>query len=102
MEKKYTLPKEFAQKWIEALRSGKYEQNFGRYSKPNSNYYCALGVGLIANAIIITGHGFNAQDDLDEVFYNASKINSLNDAIVDINDRRKLSFPEIADWIAEC
>lgn len=29
MEKEYTLPKQFGEKWVEALRSGEYKQTTG-------------------------------------------------------------------------
>lgn len=47
MSKKIILPKEFAQKWIEALRSGNYKQGFGRLLQEqdkNEKTYCCLGV----------------------------------------------------------
>lgn len=54
MEKKFKLPKDFAIKWVEALRSGKYKQATGilmRRLIPEStdeisNFgFCCLGVG---------------------------------------------------------
>lgn len=45
MNKKYKLPKEFATKWLLALRSGKYEQNkLGALYNYKNNSYCCLGV----------------------------------------------------------
>lgn len=45
MNKKYKLPKEFATKWLLALRSGKYKQNkLGALYNYKNNSYCCLGV----------------------------------------------------------
>lgn len=56
MEKKFRLPKPFAIKWLEALRSGKYIQASGMLTKPlfidtpptenelNNFGFCCLGV----------------------------------------------------------
>ncbi len=51
MEKKFTLPKEFALKWIEALRSGEYKQGESTLVATNSlkptlenTKFCCLGV----------------------------------------------------------
>lgn len=45
--KKFKLPKEFAQKWVEALRSGKYRQGKYMLSERNNSGVCdncCLGV----------------------------------------------------------
>lgn len=44
--KTYQLPKEFAAKWVAALRSGEYKQCDGQLASPNG--YCCLGVACKA------------------------------------------------------
>lgn len=64
MEKKYTLPKEFATKWVEALRSGDYEQGNGELKTPYKNNYCCLGVACqIADVKRISGRGWIGYKD---------------------------------------
>lgn len=51
-KKQFKLPKEFALKWLEALRSGKYRQGESYLSFPDTeddaiNYYCCLGVAAL-------------------------------------------------------
>lgn len=38
------MKKEIADKWVEALRSGKYKQGTRRLYDPPTNSYCCLGV----------------------------------------------------------
>lgn len=38
------LPKRFKQRWVKALRSGKYKQNCNGYLKDEEDKYCCLGV----------------------------------------------------------
>ena len=54
MSKKFRLPKAFATKWLEALRSGEYEQTNGTLcsidSEDGTKSYCCLGVaGVISD-----------------------------------------------------
>lgn len=53
MKKNFELPKEFATKWLEALRSGKYTQGFGMLTDKKYDFlpnfvqntkFCCLGV----------------------------------------------------------
>lgn len=41
-DKRYSLPKEFGEKWIEALESGKYER--GSCALKDGSEFCCLGV----------------------------------------------------------
>lgn len=43
--KKFNLPKDFAKRWVTALRSGKYEQSNDNGCLHFRNRYCCLGVG---------------------------------------------------------
>lgn len=125
---KFKLPKAFRKKWLEALRSGKYEQTTGQladyelaeneedynYDKPLG--YCCLGV-----ACDIVGHkeklkefmfdGYPS-DCYDENYNNVFKklpkiIRESNDRpddftfiVAKMNDQGK-SFKEVADWIEQ-
>lgn len=117
MTKKYTLPKEFAEKWVKALRSGRYRQgDEGLYF---NSCYCCLGVGCIvagatpeeivgeATAIVDIDSTFRYFKISDKEFYkripkeikgNAID-NDLVSELVKLNDEKGETFPEIADWI---
>lgn len=109
MEKKYQLPKEFAERWVKALRSGKYEQTTDCQLKLG-DCYCVLGVaGIVAELkISIKGDEFltpiteepNSYDPLYNVFgmdYNVGY--RFAQELYRLNDTQHLTFPEIADWI---
>ena len=74
-------------KWIEALRSGRYRQCIGRMSRLDAKgcSYCALGV-----LRVIGGRR-------EEVLLRPD----LRDYIINLNDRLKLSFEEIADSLED-
>ncbi len=107
------MNKELKQKWIDALRSGDYEQGKGLLCRitPDGAKYCCLGVLCeVENGEDIweleTGHGTtfcSAQGNggvYGEQYLDYSTITGLmhkNDGVfVD-----KLNFTEIADWIDE-
>jgi len=46
--KEFKLEKEFAQKWVDALKSGKYQQGEG-YLEDSDGQYCCLGVACRMN-----------------------------------------------------
>ena len=92
---KYQLPKEFATKWVKALRSGEYGQTRGEYYSEPFNCYCALGVSFKVIGVQpaqwdapISDIRWPLLDDMD-----------LKQIIIELNDDRCLTFPEIADWI---
>jgi hypothetical protein len=106
MEKKFKLPKDFAIKWLEALRSGTYKQSEGQLvGSPDNTLtlentsFCCLGVaGYICGYQLsqLYGYGFL----IDELFPNVPKeiqdrpddqslvhvLSSLNDGIA-IDDK---------------
>ena len=102
-------PKTLKQKWLDALRSGKYKQGTGAFQK-NLGTFCALGVlaDLIDNKywkyfedgnIVYSrwmGENFGV-DDYHRLFNHIS----LSDAYVIYtkNDKSGQSFREIADYI---
>lgn len=110
--KKYTLPRDFAEKWIAALRSGKYNQTRG--SLRDQFGYCCLGVACVINGIsdddidlegfIIDAHiGDDNTEKMPEQLIGMDE-NELVSELTAMNDRDSedaYSFPEIADWIEE-
>lgn len=64
MNKQYRLPKDFAEKWLEELRSGKYEQAQGGLVMAKSDGikgYCCLGVSakvLGYDDVFLGGYSF--------------------------------------------
>ena len=101
---KYRLPKEFAEKWIAALRSGEYKQC--RSYLFDGEGYCCLGV-----AAEIAGHDLELgpkdytllYDDVfekvpDEIKDTGLVKNKFAAELTKMNDNGK-TFDEIADWI---
>jgi len=105
MDRQYRLPKEFATKWLAALRSGEYKQGRGRLVGENG--YCCIGVGgkvcglsdndmnncgLILSRIIPTTHSIPTE---------IRGSTHLTEHIVCLNDSEGKTFTEIADWIEQ-
>lgn len=109
--KKYQLPREFATKWVAALRSGEYKQGTGGLY--NDGCYCCLGVaGVIAcvNTDQMQGEGVFEKtfQNLPESFPKqligsdfpqGNNYNKLIGELTVLNDKQGKSFLEIADWI---
>lgn len=119
-EREFQLPKEFGEKWVKVLRSGKYKQGTGfllsriplNSKTSRDNTYCCLGV---ACAIVgftkrdLGDNGFIMMTTMEKV-YDSPLIPSLlkgNDTtnkfvqvVSSMNDSGK-TFEEIADWIEE-
>lgn len=86
------LKRKFKAKWIAALRSGKFKQGHGTLKC--GEYLCCIGVGYV----ICTGD----QPQLDRTAAAAEAIGLSGDEqeeLIAMNDGRRKSFPEIADWI---
>lgn len=95
MEKKYSLPKEFAEKWVAALRSGDYKQADQKYYDRSTDCYCANGVGYK-----IQGAIFNENGTINSSGPRLIQIPmSLWEEVVYLNDTNGRTFSEIADWI---
>ena len=99
--------KPFAEQWIAALRSGKYEQMIGALNKGDK--FCALGVAcqLMASQLIVgvepNGHtlydgrgAFPPSKVLD-----ALGLKDCVGTITSMNDHDDLSFEEIANRLSE-
>lgn len=109
MEKEYRLPKEFAEKWIAALRSEEYAQINGYLC--NGEGYCCLGV-----ACAILGADSNRMESNEMInpdYYSLEQLNILDnfpeelmetnlmDVLIMMNDIKNKTFIQIADWIEE-
>lgn len=87
------------EKWLKALRSGRYQQHRGALSDvDNRDRLCCIGVGF---AVIRRGQVFWSYCDTGMAF-KALGINEVEkDALVFMNDKEGKSFAEIADYIEE-
>lgn len=123
MEKIFKLPKDFAEKWLTGLRSGKFKQTKGVLF--NGEGYCCLGVACITAGYTNedlrnkTGYGYaliieSDDDKTDDVYSLAKNFSDIpkeikgraaeNDLVLlltDMNDDGEKSFEEIANWIEE-
>lgn len=103
---------EIKQKWVEALRSGRYEQAQGTLQRTGEEAgYCCLGVlcDVVApdswvdedvQAVLFHTPGYGAMPSPS--VYQASGLTIADsEALALKNDVQHLSFNEIADWIEE-
>jgi len=107
--KEYQLPKEFATKWVEALRSGEYKQ--GKSQLKSKKGYCCLGVACKMEGQRIfkdkewidpeLSNGLNKYPKhIPSLLIGSAADNSFVHEVSDMNDNGK-TFNEIADWIEE-
>lgn len=102
--KKYSLPKEFGEKWVKALRATELKQGFGKYHDMVNDCYCAMGVGLVVNNVLLDKHGRNTIGNdplMDCRPIQDNDDSSLWLSIYKLNDKQRKSFSEIADLIVE-
>lgn len=99
------LPVEFKKKWLEALRSGKYEQGKGELFYEGK--YCCLGVAAAECGVplkYIKGKGFLflGETHFDSVpnILRGSFTKPIPNSLSAMNDNGK-TFTEIANWIEE-
>lgn len=85
-------------KWIRALRSGKYKQVTGWLKRPKSNDYCCLGV--LCN---VAGETRGIESYRSLTSFNKLKKFKLSEGeeeeLVNMNDTTGNDFNSIADWI---
>lgn len=96
--KTFKLPKEFAEKWLEALRSGEYKQTSDTLvlEEDTKDYaYCCLGVaGRICDLTIEQMNGIGAFDDITtdlldkipEELHNCTPTEDLASVLMYLND----------------
>lgn len=96
----------YKEKWLEALRSGNYEQ--GKGFLKNWDKYCCLGVLCsIHPDTVADGSGFVIKGERgyhdtylpDTIAENLGLDENTLDNLVDMNDEEGKTFSEIADWI---
>jgi hypothetical protein len=106
--KKYNLPREFAEKWVSALRSEKYNQAYSCIAvKINSKEcYCVLGIaGIVSGLSFDQMAGLNSLrlfTDYNNIPFEMKQPAGIRGYIPNevsrLNDEG-CTFPEIADWI---
>jgi len=106
MEKKqYQLPKEFGEKWVAELRKNEIKQIKGEFHQviEGEDCFCANGLAFHANGFkFVPNHlskVFNGNGGTFSAWTNSFISINLIDKIVELNDAKDLSFPEIADWL---
>lgn len=106
MLKPYKLPKEFATKWLAALRSGEYikcESQLVEIDGPSFFCsYCAMGIAghiLGASDTKMKGSMFLTHQIVPDLPLELVSHNRFTDYISDLNDNKGKTFPEIADCI---
>ena len=105
------MKEEIKDRWVEALRSGKYQQGQGTLKYGES--FCCLGVLCDLHAKE-TGVDWeydprrNAQKYLGNTGVPPVKVHSwagirhkANEVLTNLNDARGYTFEQIADWIEE-
>lgn len=112
--KQFKLEKEFAKRWIDALRSDKYEQGDGFLENADGKY-CCLGVAcrmdhpkvnLFKKFFIDsdgTSSGFiskNLEKTMPALLRGSDDTNEFVKLVSGMNDGGQ-SFHQIADWIEE-
>lgn len=102
------LPKKFKEKWLTALRSGKYKQGEGdMLTKGKNDTFCCLGVGCKVIGLSIkqiNNNGFPTDEinRMPNYFAHERNVNwqeqlaYMNDGV---NGIKKKSFKQIANWI---
>lgn len=103
--KQFQLPKDFAEKWVAALRQmPEAKHHTGELRNPkDETCYCSIGVGMVANNIPISENGMMILIDGKTVDYYENFIfhDRLAYEIVDMNDMKNRTFSYIADWLIE-
>jgi hypothetical protein len=78
-------------KWVEALRSGKYRQAHFQLHNSMHDTYCCLGVCRKVNRIGNIG-----------IYLSLKKIDQdCQDALMELNDFKRQSFKEIARYLVK-
>lgn len=100
------MDRQLKQKWIEALRSGEYQQ--GRYSFELNDAFCCLGVlcKVAGQPTMIDPDGSGEYaDNYDFIrivipsVSTVSRLEAMNDGSGDEFENNRQSFAQIADYI---
>lgn len=100
------------QKWIDALRSGKYQQGQGCLS--NGNKFCCLGVACDISGLgqwVHSSFGYRMYDTADYGGSSMALPSDVKDALgvfsdveldlIDMNDKHGKSFDDIAQFLED-
>src|SRR5579863_6705138 len=99
MNKKiYTLPKKLGINWVNKLRTTTIKQITGSYYSKSKNGYCSLGIYYLANGLDPRKRDDSPPSKYEEM---GEFINPIYWKIVELNDKRFLTFRQIADWVEE-
>lgn len=99
------MNQEIKAKWLEALRSGRYEQGTGRLRSIVDKYCC---LGVLEDVVNPEGWSkvfgsWAASDNQifisDSTSEQAGLTEELEDRLMKMNDINGCTFAEIADWI---
>ena len=89
------------QRWVDALRSGQYQQGFGRLHKQLSNksYFCCLGV--LCEVAIKEGSISWYPANSTHISKDCGDLldSDIQSTLIDMNDKYRRTFLEIADYI---
>lgn len=88
---------EHTQKWLDALRSGKYAQTRGKLT--DGNGYCCLGVAGCVIGMTDARLSRNAKDAYVAIGRAVDMDAIKRSLCIEMNDSEKKTFPEIADEI---
>lgn len=91
--KRYKLQKEFATKWVEALRKTPEQNRIKEYYTNGNGCYCGFGLALLVANVDFTKERINSK--MPEGLAN------IENEIVTINDEYDYDFNFQADWIEE-
>jgi len=78
-------------KWVEALRSDRFEQARRELQSCDGGSYCCLGVLCVVAEIDL--------GNIDAAYRRLEKLVGNYDPLVDLNDIKGKSFADIADYI---
>jgi len=100
------MNKELKDKWVVALRSGKYKQGGDCLRNSRENTYCCLGVLCDIHPKVKFRGDTAVYDDEDESCFKLPEslathcnLTKYVDDLVKMNDYMSVSFKNIADWI---
>jgi hypothetical protein len=86
------------EKWIAALRSGKYKQIHDRLRGDEKNCFCAIGVACEISKLYKWADGVNIPHQILEWLGIPGESHFI-EKIADFNDHHRLTFDQIADKI---
>lgn len=110
-KKDIRLPKRFKERWIKALRSGKYKQGTMMLYNKETDCYCPLGVaGVLCGIEPERMNCYATLESFEEenipialstrIITLEKQYNLIVEKIIGFSDREKKSFNWIAGWIS--